>query len=78
MKLQPDEIMMKQGYKVTTPLRTLIDVVEDGVLAEDLLIQAVQGAKKKGLITKHSIETNQRYPVKVIAKLLKMMEDTHG
>lgn len=78
VKLQADEIVMKQGYKVTTPLRALIDVIEDGVLAEDLLVQAVQDAKKKGLITKHAIETNQRYPAKVVAKLLKMMEEAHG
>ena len=78
VKLQPDEIVMKQGYKVTTPLRTLIDVIEEGLLAEDLLVQAVQDAKKKGLITKHAIEINQRHPAKVIAKLLKMMEEAHG
>ncbi|WP_052236489.1 type IV toxin-antitoxin system AbiEi family antitoxin domain-containing protein [Candidatus Protochlamydia amoebophila] len=77
VKLQPDEIVMKQGYKVTTPLRALIDVIEAGMLAEDLLVQAVQDAKKKGLITKHIIEANQRYPAKVIAKLLKMMEAAH-
>lgn len=74
VNLQTDEIVMKQGYKVTTPLRTLIDVIKDGVLAEDLLLQAVQDAKKKGLITKRAIEANQRYPAKVVAKLLKMME----
>jgi predicted transcriptional regulator of viral defense system len=74
VQLQPDEIVMKQGYKVTTPLRALIDVIEDGVLADDLLVQAAQDAKKKGLITKHTIEINHRYPTEVIAKLLKMME----
>lgn len=73
-RLQVDEIMMKQGYKVTTPLRTLIDVIEDGVLAEDLLIQAIQDAKKKGLITKHVIKSTQRYSPKAVEKLLKMME----
>jgi predicted transcriptional regulator of viral defense system len=78
LKLQADEIVMKQGYKVTTPLRTLIDVVEDGVLAEDLLVQAVRDAKKRGLITKHAIETNQRYSAEVVEKLLKMMEEAHG
>lgn len=77
-KLHADEIVMKHGYKVTTPLKTLIDVVEDGVLAEDLLVQAVRDAKKRGLITKHAIETTQRYPVKVVAKILKMMEEAHG
>jgi predicted transcriptional regulator of viral defense system len=78
VNLQPDEIVMKQGYKVTTPLRTLIDVIEEGLLAEDLLVQAVQDAKKKGLITKHAIEIVQRYPVKVLAKLLELMEEVHG
>ena len=78
VKLQSDETVMKQGYKVTTPLRTLVDVIEEGVFAEDLVMQAVQDAKKKGLITKHAIETNLRYPAKIVAKLLKMMEEAHG
>lgn len=77
-KLQADEIVMQQGYKITTPLKTLIDVLNDGVLAEDLLVQAVQDAKKKGLITKHAIETNKRCPAKVAERLLKIMEDAHG
>lgn len=76
--LYPDEVVMKQGYKVTTPLRTLIDVIEDGGLADDLLMQAVQDAKKKGLVTKHAIETNQRFPTNVFEKLLKMMDETYG
>ena len=77
-KLQADEIVMKQGYKVTTPLRALIDVIEEGVLAEDLLIQAVLDAKKKGFITKHIIETYPKCPVTTAERLLKMMEDTSG
>lgn len=76
--LHPDEVVMKQGYKVTTPLRTLIDVIKDDVLADDLLMQVVQDAKKKGLVTKHAIETNQRCPAKIAEKLLKMMEETYG
>ena len=71
--LKEDEILTKQGYKVTTPLRTLIDVIGEGVLAEDLLVQAVYNAKKLGLITKHAVEKDQRYPTEVTAKLLKMM-----
>lgn len=77
-KLQDDEIVMKHGYKVTTPLRTLIDVIEDSVLAEDLVAQAVQDAKKKGLITKHAIETSNRYSAKIVVQLLKMMEEANG
>lgn len=77
-KLQADEIVMKQGYIVTTPLRTLIDVIKDGVLSEDLLVQAVQDARKKGLITKHALKNNQRYPAKIAARLMKLMEETSG
>lgn len=72
--LYDDEILIKQGYKVTTPLRTLINVIEEGVLADDLLAQAVYNSKKMGLITKHAVEKDQRYPEEVIIKLLKMME----
>ncbi len=72
--LREDEFLMRKGYKVTTPLRTLMDVIEEDVLAEDLLVQAAYNAKKMGLITKYAVEKDQRYPVEVIAKLLKMME----
>ncbi len=72
--LHDDEIVMKQGYKVTTPLRTLIDVIEEGVLAEDLLVQAVNNAKEKGLITKHAVEIDPRYPSQALDRLLKMVE----
>lgn len=72
-KLHADETVMEQGYKVTTPLRTLVDVIEDGILVDDLLVQAVQDARKKGLITKHTIESQQGYPTEIVVKLLKMM-----
>lgn len=71
-----DEILMKQGYKVTTPLRTLIDLIEEDLLASDLLVQAVDNAKNRGLISKYAVEKDQRYPVEVAKKLLKMMEKT--
>ncbi len=74
-KLQTFEIVTKQGYKVTTPLRTLIDVIEDNVLAGELLVQAVQDAKKKGLITKHAIDQiNQTHFSEVKEKILNIME----
>lgn len=77
-KLQEDEILTRQGFKVTTPLRTLVDVIEENRLAEDLLEQAVRDAKKKGLITKYDLVNVERYPAKVIAKLLKIMEGLNG
>ncbi len=77
VKLQADEIVMKEGYKITTPLRTLIDLVR-WCVSRGFTSVGFQGSKKKGLITKHAIEINQRCPAEVIAKLLKMMQEAHG
>ena len=74
--LHGDEILIKQGYRITTPLRTLIDVIQEGMLADDLLAQATLNAKQMGLITKHAVEKDLRYPAWITKKLLKMMETT--
>jgi predicted transcriptional regulator of viral defense system len=49
------EMIAQQGYWVTTPLRTIIDVVEEGKISEDLIIQAIRDALHKGLISRHEI-----------------------
>ena len=74
--LQADEIVMKQGYKVTTPLRALIDVIEEDKLADELLSQAVHDALHKGLITKHAVnQARHKYSPLITEKLMKMMEE---
>jgi predicted transcriptional regulator of viral defense system len=40
---------------VTTPLRTLIDVIGDGALSEDLIRQAVRQALDRGLVARRSL-----------------------
>ncbi|EFB40317.1 hypothetical protein pah_c209o047 [Parachlamydia acanthamoebae str. Hall's coccus] len=40
-------------------------------------MQAVHNAKEKGLITKYAFEKKQRYPVEVIEKLVKRLEQSH-
>lgn len=45
----------QQGY--FTPLRTLVDVTEEGTLSYDLLLQAVTEALKRGLVSRKEIET---------------------
>jgi len=38
------------AVRVTSPIRTILDVVEEGRLADDLLKQAVSEAASRGLI----------------------------
>jgi len=54
--LQENETRAQQGYLITTPLRTLIDVVEEGALSQDLVLQALQDALKKGIVLRRDIE----------------------
>ena len=48
------------GVPVTTPLRTLIDVVDDGTLSEDLLRQGVRQALARGLVARTALEEGLR------------------
>ncbi len=49
------EAIAQQGYLVTTPLRTIVDVSEEGTLSLDLIVQAIQDALRKGLISRKEL-----------------------
>jgi predicted transcriptional regulator of viral defense system len=48
--LNPNQVIDFHGMKITTPLQTLIDVVEDGRLSPELIEQAFHQARNRGLI----------------------------
>lgn len=52
--LSPEEITWKEGLRVTTVERTLVDVLSDGIAQEQVEL-AVQQALKRGLITSESL-----------------------
>jgi len=52
--LSPDEITWKEGLKVTTVERTLVDVLSYGIAQEQVDL-AVQQALQRGLITSESL-----------------------
>lgn len=47
----------QQGYRLTTPIKTLLDLAETRQIADDLLKQAVKEGQKKGILTKQLIES---------------------
>ena len=49
--LPPVDIEEREGFRVTRPLRTLRDLVAEGGLSRDLLKQAFNEARSRGLIT---------------------------
>ena len=44
------DIETRQGFKVTTPLRTLIDIIDEGIVPQEQIIQAIREALQRGLI----------------------------
>lgn len=58
--LEAKDWVEQQGYRVTTPIKTLLDLAETRQLSDDLLKQAVAQARKKGILSKHLIESLPR------------------
>ncbi len=55
-RLTERDIATIDGVHVTTPLRTLVDVVVDGELAIELRTQAIDEALRRGLIRRRQLE----------------------
>ena len=49
------DIEIRQGFRVTTPLRTLVDVIDEGTVPQEQVIQAIRDALQKGLISRRDL-----------------------
>ena len=54
-ELKPEDIQKKQGYAVTTPFRTILDLVADKSISDDIVDQAIKEFRKRGLLTEKEI-----------------------
>lgn len=50
-----------QGYQVTTPLRTLLDIIEEGIIPQDQIEQAIRDGIQKGILMLQDLNENH-YP----------------
>lgn len=51
----PDEILEYEGYRITTPERTIYDVFMDEQTPEDFVIQAIREGVEKGIVSKSKV-----------------------
>lgn len=56
-RLGDRDVQTIDGVRVTTPMRTLLDVVAGGAIAQELLVQAVGQALRRGVIMRRQLET---------------------
>lgn len=54
------EIVIRQGYRITQPLRTLIDVIDEGKIVQEQMVQALQEALQRGLISSKEVNSEPK------------------
>lgn len=59
--LAKKDILLGDGYAVTNPKKTLLDVIEENILSEDLIIQAIQEGLKRGLLIANELKQNPQF-----------------
>lgn len=50
-RFKNEEIREMEGFKLTTVLRTIMDLIEEKRISEEFIEQAVKEAKKRGMLT---------------------------
>ena len=71
--LPKEDIRLQQGYMVTSPLKTLIDIVESNRLSNDLASQALHDALRKGVISQEEIRDSNKNSI-AIKKLMEFLK----
>jgi predicted transcriptional regulator of viral defense system len=76
-RLGDDDVETIDAVRVTTPLRTLVDVIDDGILGQDLQLQAVHEAIRRGRVSRRQLETvkTTRRTRQRIDRILKQIPD---
>lgn len=69
------DIEERQGYKVTTPLRTIIDCVTEGTVADNFIFQAIHQALKRGLILKNELKAIEQTMPDIYQKIRRALSD---
>ncbi len=73
-KLYDDEIEAMQGFRVTRPLKTIVDLIAEGTVSADHLAQAVRQAVQRGLINDSKIASATLIPDDVKKKIAGFMK----
>lgn len=58
--LKPEEIRGNEEYKVTCPLKAILDLCKNKTIEDQFLLQALAEGKEQGLITQEEIKKNRQ------------------
>ncbi len=77
-RVHESEVQDVLGVKVTTPLRTLADMVEEGIVQKDHQEQAVKEAFARGLVTNAQLSDAARIPENVKREIVRLRDKPRG
>ncbi|MEZ5315470.1 MAG: type IV toxin-antitoxin system AbiEi family antitoxin domain-containing protein [Chlamydiales bacterium] len=73
--LGQSEIEQRQGYRVTAPFRTLLDVFEAETVADNFLAQAVHQALERGLVAEEELHSLEKTHPNIHFKMKRLLND---
>jgi predicted transcriptional regulator of viral defense system len=68
------DVEERQGYKVTTPFRTIIDCITEGTVGDNFIAQAIHQAIKRGLLLESELEVIQRREPVIYQKIKRILQ----
>lgn len=72
--LEGSDIEDRQGYKVTSPLRTIIDCIAEGTVADNFIAQAIHQALGRGLLLKRELESLKQTRAEIYQKIKRVLK----
>lgn len=75
--LTEQDIRGMDGFKVTRPVRAVLDLLKDGTVSEDFIAQAIDQGLQTGKIIKKDLLELQGWPYSVKEKMERIMKEIH-
>lgn len=72
--LKNSDVEARQGYNVTTPLKTIIDCVAEGTIADNFIAQAIKQSLDRGLLLERELESLQQTLPKIYQKIRRILK----
>lgn len=69
------DIEERQGYRVTTPLKTIIDCIAEGSVADNFIAQAIHQALVRGLILEKELKAVEQAHPDIYQKMRRALND---
>ena len=72
--LKDSDIERRQGYKVTTPLKTIIDCIAEHTIADNFIAQAIHQALERGLVMESELKEFKQTKPALYPKIKRILQ----